>query len=158
MANVDTTGLSGLSKGIFELLFEQRVVRNVVPFIKQKVPLSPTSTIQSPTMIFDAPISFDKGAKVLSISIAYDSVAQANYNWKYRLDGVQTSMDFQPFDPTVDVVDLVPSSWAYLLSPGAALKIQAYNATGTTSMGYMSVFVATSQLSQNEYNIYFGKV
>lgn len=158
MAEVNKELIPGLSRGILEIIFGQKVLRNVVPFIKQKVPLLPTSTIQEPTIVFNAPVSFNYGSKLVSISIAYDSVAQTNYYWKYEIDGVQTSSEFQPFDPTVDVVSVVPTGWAYLLNPGAAVKIKAYNATGTTSTGYMSVFVSTSQLSKNEYDIYFGKV
>lgn len=124
-----------------------------VPKITVTVPHTYNSVSNSFT-VFDRIIAQTYGATLATLSISVDAIFQTNYYWFPGISGVMdssTSLDFQPFDQTVNVFDAVPTAKSFLLPPGASVTIKAYNNVSTnTQDGHVSVYATYSQLTAAE--------
>jgi len=136
------------------------MLRHPMYLVTTAVDVPASSTLQNPKAILDTAVAGSYGARLASVSIAVDSIFQANYYWKLVVDGVTSpTQPFIPYDPTVNTFDLIPSGTFYLLKPGAGIHFYAYNATGTTSDGHASIYVSADLIdNQNEYNILQGLI
>ena len=125
-----------------------------LPLIGQSIPAS--SSVSNPYTVLSTQLAGSYGARLASVSIAVDSVFQTNFYWRVIVDGVvDPNIPFQPFDPTVNVFDLVPSGTFFLLKPGAGIHIQAYNNnSGNTTNGIMSIYIALDLLDQTMAKVY----
>ena len=149
-----------LLKQIKTIFNANTLLRHPMYIVTTAVDIPASSTLQQPTKILDTSIAGSYGARLASVSIAVDSIFQANYYWKLVIDGVTSpTQPFIPFDPTVNTFDLIPAGTFYLLKPGAGIHLYAYNATGTTNDGHASIYVSADLIdNQNEYNILQGLI
>jgi len=136
------------------------LLRHPMYLVTTAVDVPASSTLQNPATILNTSVAGSYGARLASVSIAVDSIFQANYYWKLVVDGVTSpAQPFVPFDPTVNTFDLIPAGTFYLLKPGAGIHFYAYNETGTTSDGNASIYVSADLIdNQNEYNILQGLI
>jgi len=136
------------------------LLRHPMYLVTTAVDVPASSTLQNPATILNTSVAGSYGARLASVSIAVDSIFQANYYWKLVVDGVTSpAQPFVPFDPTVNTFDLIPAGTFYLLKPGAGIHFYAYNETGTTSDGHASIYVSADLIdNQNEYNILQGLI
>jgi hypothetical protein len=114
------------------------------------------STLAAPFTVYEKAVGSSGGGSLLaSVSIAVDSVFQTDYYWSLFIDGVTgpAGSTFEPFDPTVNTFEAVPSARSYLLDPGAKVKITAYNHGNVAHDGTISVYIAAGTLSAEERKI-----
>lgn len=120
-----------------------------VPSIANSVPSSATK--DDPAVVFNETISGSYGARLASISVAVDAVFQTNYKWLLSiLNTGYPSQTWQSFDPTVNTFEEVPSGKYFIVKAGTTIQIKAYNNTGTSSDGIMSVYLVYDQLTSSE--------
>ena len=119
---------------------------------------SSTSTLQNPITLFDTPIGSNYGAVLASVSLSADTVFQSDYYWQLSVSGITNpNPPFMPFDPTVNTFDLIPAGVFFLLKPGSAVKIKAYNHnTANITDGLLSIYVVVDILTQNESEVLFN--
>ena len=148
-------------KQLKTILNTNTLLRHPMYIITTAVDVPASSNLQNPFAVLPkTTIAGSYGARLASVSIAVDAVFQANYYWKLIVDGVTNpAAPFVPFDPTVNTFDLIPSGTFYLLKPGAAITLLAYNATGTTNDGHASIYISADMIdTQEEYDILSGKI
>jgi len=131
----------------------------VHPFVDREinvdVPQASTSP-NTPFTVYDYAVGGQYGARLSSVSISVDAIFQANYYWTMFIDGVTgpNGKNFQPFDPTVNTFEAVPTAEFYYLKPQAHVTITAYNQSGISNDGHMSVFVSADQMTQGQQTIF----
>lgn len=146
--------LSSLEDAIAIALLNSSIMAAPLQDPRQATPVLHTFTSQSsPQAVYPRnTLAGSNGALLASVSISVDAIFQTNYQWQYVIDGVTSPVPpFQDFDPTVNVMDLVPTGKFFYLKPGAGLTINAFNSvSGNSSDGIMSILVTTNQLTQKQ--------
>ena len=80
-------------------------------------------------------------ALLRSLQITGDSTFVSKYKFKVVLEGLNIDNNvFQYVASGSSGTEYVPTGTAYMIPPGAVLRVYAYNAGGATSNGVLNVF------------------
>jgi hypothetical protein len=121
-------------------------LNNPVFIVKDNLICPATATANSQYLVFEANIGGQYGADLYSLSISFSSTFAQNYYYLLELSGIQLGdaqnpNNFQQPDITSPAIDYIKQDTYISLPAQATLKLYAYNSTGTTSNGSLSILV-----------------
>jgi hypothetical protein len=121
-------------------------LNNPVFVIQNNLVCPATAGAGNPYLVFEANIGGQYGADLYSLSISFSSTFTQNYYYLLVIEGIQLGdqqnpNNFQQPDITSPAIDYIKQDTYISLPAGAKIKLYAYNSTGTTSNGSLSILI-----------------